>query len=166
MYAIRLGEFVPDRGLDALRGIEGRRVKELYQSLAEKYGVNWSGRRYDRSNPESADAINKAINHAATAMYAASGVAVAATGTIPQLGFIHESSLRSFALDIADLFRGDITLPVAFRATQRFQKRSNADIEAITRRLAGRTMRDEDVIPDMIDQIKRVLDVDDSGGDA
>jgi CRISPR-associated protein Cas1 len=166
MYAIRLGEFVPDRGLDALRGIEGRRVKELYQNLADKYGVQWSGRRYDRSNPEAADVINKAINHAATAMYAAAGVAVAATGTIPQLGFIHESSLHSFALDIADLFRGDITLPVAFRATQRFQKRADADIEPITRRLAGRTMRDEDVIPDMIDQIKRVLDVDDGSSDA
>lgn len=166
MYAIRLGEALPQRDMNALRGIEGKRVKEVYHRLADEYGVDWRGRKYDKNNPEQDDLVNKAINHAATAAYAAAGVAVAAIGAIPQLGFIHESSGRAFTLDIADLFRGEITLPVAFRATKRCQERENPNIESETRRLAGRTFRDENVIPEMIDKIKAVLDVDDDRGDA
>jgi CRISPR-associated protein Cas1 len=166
MYAIRLGEALPQREINALRGIEGRRVKEVYQQLADEYGVDWQGRDYDKDNPEQDDTINQAINHAATAMYAAAGVAVAAVGVIPQLGFIHETSGRAFTLDIADLFRSDVTLPVAFRATKRLQERGLADIESTTRRLAGETLRDDDVIPEMIDKIKAVLDVDDDRSDA
>lgn len=167
MYALRLGGELPphQRDLDSLRGMEGSRMKQVYRNLANQYGVEWKGRRYDRHNPEDNNPINKAINHAATAVYAAARIAVAVTGTIPQLGFIHESSGRAFALDIADLFRSSTTLPIAFRATKRHSQR-NGDIEGITRRMAGRTLRKENVIPQMIDQIKEVLDGDDDRGDA
>lgn len=168
MYAIRLGGELPEytRDINTLRGIEGQRVKRVYENLAQQYGVDWNGRRYDRHDPESNDLVNKAINHAVTATYAAARIAVAVTGTIPQLGFIHESSGRAFALDIADLFRSSMALPVAFRATKRCQKRGRTNIESTTRKLAGRTLRDDDVVPDMIDQIKEVLDVDDGGSDS
>jgi CRISPR-associated protein Cas1 len=167
MYAIRLGGELPDytRDINTLRGIEGQRVKRVYENLAQQYGVEWNGRRYDRHDPDSNDLINKAINHAVTAMYAAARIAVAVTGTIPQLGFIHESSGRAFALDIADLFRSSMALPVAFRATKRCRKRGSTDVESTTRKLAGRTLRQDDIIPDMIDRIKEVLDVDDDSSD-
>lgn len=161
MYAIRLGEALPQRDINALRGIEGRRVKEVYRRLADQFDVTWNGRRYDRSNPDGTDIINQTINHAATAMYAAARIATAAIGAIPQLGFIHESSGRAFALDIADLFRSGVTLPIAFRAASRCSDRDNPDVESQTRRLAAKTMRKDDVIPEMIDKIKRVLDVND-----
>lgn len=164
MYAIRLGEALPQRDLDALRGIEGRRVKETYRRLADQFGVEWNGRRYDRSNPEKTDVINQAINHAATAVYAAARVATEAIGAIPQLGFIHESSGRAFALDIADLVRSDVTLPISFRSAKRCVNHDRTDVESVTRRLAGETLRKDDVIPEMIDHIKRVLDVDDDSG--
>ncbi|NBC17372.1 MAG: type I-E CRISPR-associated endonuclease Cas1 [Bacteroidetes bacterium] len=168
MYAMRLGEPLPsyERDLDSLRGIEGARMKRVYRNLSQQYGVTWHGRRYDRSDPESDDAINKAINHAATASYAAARIAVAVTGAIPQLGFIHESSGHAFALDIADLFRSSVTLPIAFRATKRHERRPGSDIESVTRKLAGRTFQKEKVIPQMIDRIKEVLDVDDDRRDA
>jgi len=167
MYAIRLGGELPDytRDINTLRGIEGQRVKRVYENLAQQYGVEWNGRRYDRHDPDSNDLINKAINHAVTAMYAAARIAVAVTGTIPQLGFIHESSGRAFALDIADLFRSSMALPVAFRATKRCRKRGSTDVESTTRKLAGRTLRQDDIVPDMIDRIKEVLDVDDDSSD-
>jgi CRISPR-associated protein Cas1 len=168
MYAIRLGEALPsrDRDLDSLRGMEGSRMKRVYENLANQYGVEWEGRRYDRNNPDSNNAINKAINHAATASYAAARIAVAVTGTIPQLGFIHESSGHAFALDIADLFRSSTTLPIAFRATKRYEQGRGRNIESTTRKLAGRTLRKDNIIPDMIDQIKEVLDGDDDRSDA
>jgi CRISPR-associated protein Cas1 len=161
MYAIRLGEVLPQRDMDALRGIEGQRIKRVYKQLADQYGIDWQGRRYDKTNPDQNDVINDAINHAATAMYASARIAVATIGAIPELGFIHESSGRAFALDIADLFRTSVTLPTAFEAAKK-HKRSNSDIESLTRRLIGNKIRSEDVIPDMIDQIQKVLDDDDN----
>jgi len=165
MYTIRLGEVLPQRDMNALRGVEGRRIKEVYQRLADEYGVEWQGRRYDKDNPEDNDLVNKAINHAATAGYAAARVAVSAVGAIPQLGFIHESSGRAFALDIADLFRADVTLPTAFRAAKRCHDHDRPDIERVTRKLMGEALRDDDVVPEMIDHIKELLDVDDDRGD-
>ena len=104
MYALRLGEVLPHQSLDSLRGIEGSRMKRTYQNLAQRYGVPWHGRRYDRSNPLTADIPNQAINHASVAVTSAAVIAVTAVGAIPQLGFIHEHSGDAFALDVADLF--------------------------------------------------------------
>lgn len=166
MYAMRFDEVPPQRDLDALRGIEGRRIKESYERLSDQYGIAWKGRDYDREHPEHNDVINQAINHAATAMYAAGRIAVAVTGAIPELGFVHESSGHAFALDIADLYRTSITLPIAFKATRRYEDHGRSDIEPVTRKLAGETIRKDDVVPDMIDDIQEVLDVDDDCDDA
>ena len=35
------------RSVDQLRGIEGARVKRLYEVLARQNGVDWKRRRYD-----------------------------------------------------------------------------------------------------------------------
>ncbi|WP_022835504.1 type I-E CRISPR-associated endonuclease Cas1e [Salisaeta longa] len=167
MYTMRLGGELPPymRDMDSLRGVEGARMKQVYERLAEQYGVQWQGRRYDRTDPEATNAVNQAINHAAVAVYAAARIAVAVTGTVPQLGFIHESSGYAFALDIADLHRATLTLPVAFRAAKRHRQRGGK-IEGLTRRMTGRMLRQNNVIPEMIDQIKEVLDGDDDRGDA
>jgi CRISPR-associated protein Cas1 len=168
MYRRRVGGELPahQRDLDSLRGIEGRRMKKVYQNLADQYGIEWNGRRYDRDNPDSNDTPNKALNHAVTAVYAAARIAVAVTGTVPELGFIHESSGRAFALDIADLFRSSTTIPIAFRAAKKVRQQPGRDIEPTTRKLAGSTLRDKDVIPDMIDTINDLLSLDDDRGDA
>jgi CRISPR-associated protein Cas1 len=166
LYAWRLGEILPHRDITVLRGIEGARMKEMYGLLAQKYGIDWRGRRYDRSNPTAADLPNQAINHAATAVEAAAGVAVAATAAIPQLGFIHEDSSNAFVLDIADLFRDDITLPIAFEAAREAEKRPYETVDRLVRRLGGRRFRELEVIPRMIDRIKELFDADDGGGDA
>ena len=119
MYALRLGEFLPSTDINALRGMEGARMKVIYQRLAEMHGVRWQGRRYDRNDPESADVANQAINHASSAVEGAALTAVAATGTLAEIGFIHEDSSNAFALDVSDLFRDSVLLPVAFRSYQR-----------------------------------------------
>jgi|SRR5690625_1009988 len=160
MYAFRFGEPLPDyiRDINSLRGIEGKRVKKVYERLANQYEVDWSGRNFDRFNPDKDDLINQAINHAVTAAYAASQIAVAVTGTIPQLGFIHESSGRAFALDIADLFRSSVVLPIAFQSAKQVSQNKGLDIESHTRKLAGRKFQSDQVIPTMIDQIKELLE--------
>lgn len=166
MYAWRLGEVLPVRDLAALRGIEGARVKEMYKLTAQRYGVTWRGRNYDRSDPTRDDPPNQAINHAATAVLAAAQIATAATGGIPQLGFIHEDSGISFCLDIADLFREAVTVPVAFEAVVASQRDSRLPLERAVRRACGVAFRKQALIPTMIDRIKGLFDVDDRRRDA
>jgi CRISP-associated protein Cas1 len=158
MYAWRLGEVLPSADLDVLRGIEGARVKTLYRSLARQFGVNWAGRRYDRDDPDAADRVNQALNHASAAVRAAAMVAVAATSTIPQLGFIHEDSSSAFCLDIADLYRESVCLPAAFRAVKQFEQNASQPLERHARRSAGRALREYQVIPSMIDRIKALFE--------
>jgi len=158
MYGWRLGEVLPSADLNVLRGIEGARVKTLYRSLARQFGINWAGRRYDRNDPEATNLVNQALNHASAAIRAAAMIAVAATSTIPQLGFIHEDSSSAFCLDIADLYRESVCVPAAFRAVKQFEKIPNEPLERHARRSAARALRDDQVIPSMIDRIKSLFD--------
>ena len=158
MYAWRLGEVLPHRDIAVLRGIEGARMKETYRLVAMQIGVEWHGRRYDRARPMANDPPNQALNHAASAVEAAAAIAVSATATLPQLGFIHEDSGQSFVLDIADLFRDSITIPVAFRSARKVMGVAGDNIERVTRRECGRTLSRERTIPKMIDRIKVLFD--------
>lgn len=162
MYAWRLGEVLPHRDIAVLRGIEGARVKTLYTTLSQQYGIRWQGRRYDRTDPLAADLPNQAINHAASAVEGAAAIAVTATATIPQLGFIHEDSGQSFVLDIADLFRDQVTIPCAFRAVVAQRKAQHDSVERLTRRITGETLRRQGVIGAMIDRIKALFEVPDA----
>ncbi|MBI4705397.1 MAG: type I-E CRISPR-associated endonuclease Cas1 [Deltaproteobacteria bacterium] len=158
MFAWRLGEVFPGAEIAVLRGMEGSRMKETYKRLAEQYRIAWRGRRYDRANPEAADVANQAINHVVTAVEATAMVAVAVTGAIPQLGFIHEEAGRAFTLDITDLYRDTVTLPVAFTAARELEKKPDETIERIARRLAAKTLRQKRIVLGMIDRIKEILD--------
>ena len=159
MYAMRFGEVLPHDDIAVLRGIEGARAKESYRSIAQQFGIVWDGRRYDRQNPDATDAPNQAINHAATAVEAAAMIAVAATGTIPSLGFIHEDSGMSWTLDIADLMRSETTLPIAFGALKAMSKDPSQPLERHVRRVANRVFRERQLISTLIERIQALLDV-------
>lgn len=163
MYAFRFGRVLPHRDISVLRGIEGGRVKELYRVEAERAGIPWKGRRYDRSNPNAADMANQAINHAATFVESAADIAVAASGTLPPLGFIHEDSSNAFTLDIADLYRAEITVPLAFRTARKVLDEPTRNFERTLRRDAALEFRKQQLIPKMIDRIKDLLNADDGG---
>lgn len=160
MFAWRFGELLPHDELSVLRGIEGARIKESYKLLAQKHRIPWSGRRYDRQNPNAADAPNQAINHAASAVEAAAMIAVAATATIPQLGFIHEDSAQAFVLDIADLVRISITVPVAFDAARACLDDPSRILEREVRRRAADAFRREKLIDTLIERIKTLFEAD------
>lgn len=167
MYAWRLGEILPDDEITVLRGIEGARMKTLYKRLAEQFGIPWGGRSYDRAEPDAADHPNQAINHAATAVLGLAQLAVAVSGAIPQLGFIHEDSGFAFPLDVADLYRDSITVPIAFSAVKQRLNGEYKDepLERTVRRMAGKRFRQEKLVAQMIDRIKEMFDADDRRGD-
>lgn len=166
MYARRLGEVLPHTSIEVLRGIEGARVKESYKLLAQSFGLNWKRRDYSRSNPDAADMANQAINHAATAVRSAAGVAVAALSALPQLGFIHEDSDQSFVLDIADLYRESVTLRLAFAAAKRLEQGADDTVDRLVRQSAAREFRRIGLVPKMIDDIKSLFGVKDDGSDS
>lgn len=158
LYAWRFGRVLPHRDIATLRGIEGARIKESYKLLAQRFGIEWHGRRYDRDNPNAADLPNQAINHAATFVEAAADIAVAAVGALPPLGFIHEDSSNAFTLDIADLWRIDLTVPLAFGAVKAYQDNKADNLEREVRRRAAAAFRQHKLIPKMIDRIKELFE--------
>ena len=159
MYAWRLGRTFKHRDINALRGIEGARMKETYRLIARNIGIEWRGRQYDRSRPQDADLPNQALNHASSAVEAAAAIAVSATATIPQLGFIHEDPSQSFVLDISDLFRDTITIPAAFRAAKRVRLHTGLNIERLARKETGNALSKDRIIEKMIERIKELFEV-------
>ena len=165
MYAFRFGKILPHRDIAVLRGIEGARMKETYRIEADRHRLPWQGRRYDRSHPDGADIPNQAINHVATFVECAADIAVAAVGALPPLGFIHEDSSNAFTLDIADLYRAEVTIPLAFRVARQAAEKSDLNLERMLRKEAAVEFRRGKLIAKMIDRIKELLSVNDSGSD-
>lgn len=161
MYGYRFQSTFPHDDITVLRGMEGARLKETYKIIARQYGVEWRGRSYDRKNPQSADLPNQAINHAATFVEAAADIAVAAVGALPPLGFIHEDSSNAFTLDIADLWRASVTLPLAFSVVAQVSSVPRGSLERDIRYEAAKWFKKHELIPKMIDRIKELLNVND-----
>lgn len=116
MYALRFKEEPPARrSVEQLRGIEGVRVRKMYELLARQYKVNWKRRNYDQTNWGSGDMPNRCLSSATACLYGICEAAILAAGYAPAIGFIHTGKAQSFVYDIADLFKFETVLPVAFR---------------------------------------------------
>lgn len=116
MYAIRFGEEPPARrSVEQLRGIEGARVRRTYQILAKQFGVEWKGRDYDAEDWDSADLANRCLSAATSCLYGVTEAAVLAAGYAPAVGFIHTGKPLSFVYDIADVYKFETVVPIAFK---------------------------------------------------
>ena len=116
MFELRFGEPAPERrSVDQLRGIEGARVRKIYELMAKQHGVPWKGRRYDPKEWDKSDVINQCLSAATACLYGVTEAAVQAAGYAPAVGFVHSGKPLSFVYDIADLFKFDTVVPVAFR---------------------------------------------------
>ncbi len=119
MYRMRFGPQA--RGVDEatsveqLRGMEGARVRDTYARMSRETGVPWSGRSYDRGQWKSADVVNRALSCANSCLYGVCHAAILSSGYSPALGFIHTGKQLSFVYDIADLYKCELTIPLAFR---------------------------------------------------
>ncbi|MHB1008141.1 MAG: type I-E CRISPR-associated endonuclease Cas1e [Propionibacteriaceae bacterium] len=109
---------VSGSSMQQLRGLEGARVKRLYREHAKRTGVKWSRREYKPGDAFAAgDDVNRVLSAANAALYGACHAAIAGLGASPALGFVHVGSAISFVLDIADLYKADYTIPLAFDLT-------------------------------------------------
>jgi CRISPR-associated protein Cas1 len=116
MYAIRFKEEPPERrSVEQLRGIEGVRVRKMYELLARQYGVTWASRNYVsyemgkwRCSPSLSE-----FSHGVSLRHLRGGDS--GGGLCSAVGFIHTGKPQSFVYDIADVFKFETVVPVAFR---------------------------------------------------
>ena len=154
MYEMRFKEKPPERrSVEQLRGIEGVRVRKMYEVIARQYGVPWKTRNYDYTEWESGDVPNRCLSSATACLYGICEAAILAAGYAPAVGFIHTGKPQSFVYDIADIFKSDTVVPVAFRIAAK--KPSNPEREV---RLACRdAFRQARLLHRIIPSIEEVL---------
>lgn len=132
MYQMRFpNEDVSSLTMQQLRGREGARIRKVYAVQSKKYNVVWTKREYDTENFESGSIVNQALSAANVALYGLVYSIIAALGISPGLGFIHTGHDLSFVYDIADLYKADITIPIAFEVAS--ESKQEDDIGKITR---------------------------------
>lgn len=158
MYALRFREEPPARrSVEQLRGIEGVRVRKLYEMMARQYKVEWKRRNYDHSKWTSGDIPNRCLSSATACLYGISEAAILAAGYAPAVGFIHTGKPQSFVYDVADIFKFDTVVPAAFRVAAKKPHNPERDV-----RLACRDMfRQTKLLKRIIPTIEEVLS---SGG--
>lgn len=117
MFRRRFDEDVSQCSLKDLMGMEGRRIRALYQAMAEKYNVGWKGRSYVPGKFEMSDITNKILTSANSALYSVLLSVVISMGFSPYVGFIHSGSPLPFIYDLADLYKAELTIEFAFLMT-------------------------------------------------
>lgn len=154
MYARRFpDEDVSTATMQQLRGREGARVKRIYREQAKRTGVEWSGRRYKHGDPfAEGDDVNRLLSAGNSCLYGICHAAIVGLGASPGLGFVHTGSATSFVMDIADLYKAETTIPLAFELA------SLRRVEERDMRLAFRDrLTDGRLLHRIIDDIRDLL---------
>jgi CRISPR-associated protein Cas1 len=154
MYQMRFpGEDVSKMTMQQLRGREGARIRSVYKAASKKTGVEWSGREYNTEDFLSGSPINMALSAAHACLYGVAHCVIVALGCAPGLGFIHTGHERSFVYDIADLYKAEVTIPIAFEVTA-----SNpADIGSATRHAVRETFSDGRILERIAKDIRLLI---------
>lgn len=154
MYALRFGEEPPQRrSVDQLRGIEGARVRETYKRLAAQCSVEWKARNYDTSEWDQSDLPNRCLSAATSCLYGVTEAAVLAAGYAPAIGFIHTGKPLSFVYDVADVYKFETVVPLAFRIAARNSVNPEQQVRLVCRDSFRETRLLERIIPGIEDML-------------
>ncbi|MFJ6668977.1 type I-E CRISPR-associated endonuclease Cas1e [Streptomyces sp. NPDC091383] len=159
MYDMRFpGEDTTGLTLQQLRGREGTRIRRLYAQHAERTGVPWAKRDYKPGDAFAAgDDVNRLLSATNSALYGICHAAITGLGASPALGFVHTGNALSFVLDIADLYKADFTIPLAFNlAAQNLTSERDARTALRDAAVQGK------LLPRIVADIKQLLVPDDS----
>ncbi len=119
MFKIRF----PDADLDGktlkeMMGMEGYRVRSLYEKKAQEYQVGWKGRSFVPGKFQIGDLTNKILTSCNAALYGILSSAIYSIGYSPHIGFIHSGSPLPFVYDMADIYKEKVSIDLAFSLTQ------------------------------------------------
>jgi len=142
------------KSLKEMMGMEGHRVRSLYQEKAREYQVGWKGRQFTPGMFEFSDITNQVMTAANAALYGILCSAIHSMGYSPHIGFIHSGSPLPFVYDMADLYKEALCIDLAFALTRdmagRYNKATVSD--AFRERVVDMDLlaRLADDIPDML----------------
>ena len=155
MYCMRFpNEDVSRLTLQQLRGREGARIRAVYKRASKEWNVPWNGREYDPEDFTSGDPVNQALSAGHACLYGLAHAVIAALGCSPGLGFVHVGHENSFVYDIADLYKADITIPLAFEVASAIPKE---EIPSVMRRKTRDKMVKMNILKQMVHDIKSLL---------
>jgi len=154
MYELRFQELPPERrSVEQLRGIEGVRVRETYKLLAQQFSVEWKSRNYDHQKWDAADLPNRCLSAATSCLYGITEAAVLAAGYAPAVGFIHTGKPLSFVYDIADLYKFETVVPLAFKIASKSPEQPEREVRLCCRDV----FRSSKILSRIIPTIEEVL---------
>ena len=159
MYEMRFkGENVSGLTLQQLRGREGSRMRKIYREQAKLNNVEWNGREYNIDDFSSGSPVNQALSAANVCLYGLAASVITALGCSAGLGFIHVGHEFSFAYDIADLYKAETTIPLAFQLAGE----EVPDIANVIRRRLRDVFVRTHLLEKMVKDIKYLLDDNDN----
>lgn len=152
MYRMRFAD--ADDGVDEqtsieqLRGLEGTQMRMTYARLARRYNVPWPGRAtHDDTYADTP--LQQAINVANSCLYGVCHAAIVAIGMSPALGFMHHGNQRSFVFDVADLYKADVVLPIAFATVAEHDRNIPVRVRRACRDAFAQQRILERIVPDL-----------------
>ncbi|EFA23037.1 type I-E CRISPR-associated endonuclease Cas1e [Bifidobacterium gallicum] len=159
MYAMRFPhEDVSNLTMQQLRGREGARVRRVYRHWSKQTGVRWERRDYRPEDFADSDRINQALSAANICLYGIAHAVIVALGCSPGLGFVHTGHELSFVYDMADLYKAELSIPVAFKTAAT----EVDDIGGAVRRAMRDAMYDLSIMPRMVKDIHHLFDAADA----
>lgn len=110
-------EDLSNKKLKEMMGMEGYRIHQVYEEKAEFYKVGWKGRSYIPGKMELSDITNQILTSCNAALYGILVSCIYSMGYSPHIGFIHSGSPLPFVYDMADLYKEELCIDLAFRLT-------------------------------------------------
>lgn len=159
MYNIRYPEEnITELSMRQLLGREGTKVGRRYKELSEKYGIPWNGRKYNSENYNCNDPLQNALSCANACLYGICYAVIYSLGLSPGLGIIHNGLAKSFVLDVADLYKEELTFPVAFSEISK----GSRDVDSRVRTCMRDIIKDKRLLKCMVSDIMTILDDNDN----
>lgn len=155
MYARRFPDAeLVGKSLAAMMGMEGQRVRSLYQQKAEHYQVGWKGRQYVPGKFELGDITNQVLTASNAALYGILCSVVHSLGYSPHIGFIHSGSPLPLVYDLADLYKEHLCIDLAFSLTKELAGRYNKHI--VSARFRERALQ-MDLLTQAVEDVQQLM---------
>ena len=157
MYQMRFAEDVSHCSMQELRGKEGARVRRSYRINAQKYKVEWDKRVFDPDDFLGGSPINQALSAGHVCLYGLVHSVICALGLSPGLGFVHTGHDLSFVYDVADLYKAEVTIPIAFEVVS--ESKEGDDIGRQTRLCVRDAFVDGKLMKRMVQDLQDLMEV-------
>ena len=128
-------------------------MRRAYRKAAKATGVKWNGRVYDPNDFSAGDLVNQALSAGTACLYGLAFAVITALGCAPGLGFVHVKHEGSFVYDIADLYKAEVVIPLAFEVAAQAPQ----DLPSVMRRRVRDAMVEHHILERMVHDVRWLL---------